>query len=546
MWFWQNSQVDRKVAPQSTLTSIPGSNHEASSDHNIQDGSNTQASKDPICLPLPAKEDDHPISSANQKEDQMDIPGDCIREPKYAEEQGSTEQKGASEPHADSFRSSPGSDYMSQRHRIGEPSDISREANPGHANSQIFNDSLSPIQKTWGELSNLVDSYTGDIITTGDLRRSVSDSRRGALDQLDALLSSNQNQLSQKLRNALSDLQEAEEKLMGEDEKLIEQGDQVLRKGSRIFGPAAPSSFRLLEEQGIVLRSQTTEAETSLISADDIRLDRTSEAQLYLSKKADVDLLRESLMELDEDGISATADPFSTREESELHGYMDSRTIDLRNQLGQAEEDLERLRSKLPDRKVNISEEQLIESEEGGVGLLEGLNPRTEGIHEVATNSEETSLTTPDDRHDSLQQILDLATEDDPIRSNTLVNAYLLYQFRLFPKEPKSYVEAVRAAAAELNPNLPSDPLILSLEHWFDDEKKPKTRSRSKPSKSRKKTPFSHHQQSIAMNADQSTVTRRKSEPRDIRKPSPLQPRDTRHRPNISPRDEANYASSVR
>jgi len=221
-------------------------------------------------------------------------------------------------------------------------------------------------------------------------------------------------------------LQDSERRLQQDDEKLIPQGDEVLRQGTKIFGPAAESSWEVLEHQGIAIRSPYTETYESMFSADDIRIDQSSEARRYLSKKGDVDLLKESLSELQEEMIIASEDATSQQADLEYFEHLESRQRELESQLEQAEQELSELRDSLPDRKVDIHPEQLRSSDEGeeyptGIELIQQPSPPSPPIS--LDQGRDTRLL--EDERGGLRQILASVTDDGPDRSNALVTAYL-------------------------------------------------------------------------------------------------------------------------
>lgn len=402
----------------------------------------------------------------------------------------------------------------------------------------VLEPTSNTLDETWRQLSSLVDSYTGNLITAGDARRDVCAKREILLRQLDVFSASNGGLIPPDLHGALSNLQEAEQKLQEEDTLLVEQGDQIVEQGTRIFGPATQATLDFLQQQGITVQSLDTRSQGSIVSQNDIRRDETTDARLYLSKKGDVDLLRENLMELEEEQILAAEGVNNNQEEPAILGALESRKRDLMQQLEEAEETLLQLRDKLPDRQVNIPEDQLRPLGEEEMPTTEPANLDPE--HEIAqetmtiTDLDENTRLIPSGRQHSLRQILNTVTDDNTIRSNILVNAYLLYQLRLLPEEQETYTEALKRAAQSTNFPLETDLRHLMLGHWFEDV--PKSKTKSKPSRRRV---FSQEKGSLAVHTTQSLrTTQRQSEPQKVQHRLPFHSGDEPARRSLSPRNQ--------
>ncbi|KIW19352.1 hypothetical protein PV08_03647 [Exophiala spinifera] len=380
-----------------------------------------------------------------------------------------------------------------------------------------------PLDVTWRQLNSLVDSYTGALITASDVRRDTLTKRERVIEQLEALISSSDARVPTDLQKALLDLQAVERKLEDEDEDLIQQGYQIVSQGSRIFGPAAEDSLEFLRQQDIVVQSPHGEdgEEGSEISQNDIRRDESMDARLFLSKKGDVDLLLESLMELEEEEfLAADGAGFETDEPAILE-TLQTRKRELIQRLDEAEEELLRLWQKLPDRQVSIPDDQLRSSVDEEMPGSEIWNPDNEDVSEVNENSEDSNHLIPSGQKQGYRQILNYVTNNISTRPNILVDAYLLYQLRQLPEEQAAYVEAIKGVVKGTLIQRRTDLKHFMLSDWFEDV--PNSKSTPQHSKSARRWTSSPNKTSLAMHSNQTQVTHGQSEP--------LMPRNSsRHR----------------
>ncbi|KIW69845.1 hypothetical protein PV04_02168 [Phialophora macrospora] len=336
-------------------------------------------------------------------------------------------------------------------------------------------DRWNALRNRWSQLAHAADSLTGDLISASDRRRENIEKRNEVLRDIEERLKSAPDASLLTLRDLLTKLQSSENTLLEQDENLVSRGYEFVAQGSKIFGVAADTSLEILDAQGIVVPATETATDPSVLSADDIRLDQTSEARRYLSRKGDVDLLRESLMSLDGEEIIASTLPGEAMPVDQL----ESRRQTLIVELQRAEADLETLRNNLPDRKVEIPEDQLrspatsIATNEDASGqpdlgaAISGQTPAQ--ALEPGTGRQ------PDDQTESLSQILDRVTGNSHVSAATLVNAYLLYQLQRSPEERKAFLKTVEEELKTGNPagrvDLIND---IPLEYWFDDENRTK------------------------------------------------------------------------
>ena len=327
------------------------------------------------------------------------------------------------------------------------------------------------LQNSWHRLDDMVQSFTGALISAGDLRRGVVRKRESALEGAADALAASGDPIVQKLRERLFEVQQLEVQLQEEDEKLIEQGFNIVTQASEIFGSAADSSFRILDEQGVAVQCRDTEPEESIVDADDIRLDPTSEAKQYLSKKGEVDLLREVLMDLNEERVMAS----EAIEAPEVIEGLESKQKKVLHELRVAEDELLVLHDRLPDRKVNISEEHLLPVPEEQQVI--SAQADTVDVEEQSMDKESKSHSLPDPQGESsLSQILEDPSLERPNRPSTFVNAYLLYQYQ---QSPQDFHAAGAEARRISGQTIESDPRHPALDHWFEEEKQSK-QSRTK------------------------------------------------------------------
>ncbi|EXJ76853.1 hypothetical protein A1O3_10498 [Capronia epimyces CBS 606.96] len=456
----------------------------------------------PSFTPLPPAAEDREAEDQSDASVKMDIeshptPGRDLHGGAVSEEQpaGAPTTSSLQEQHI-GHNSSP--ETVSTGFAVDLDDGVSPETTPAaDARSQA-------LRSKWNQLSTLADSFIGNLITTGDSRRDALDKRRVALENISSFLKCSQDHTHPpllELEKSLLVLQDREQKLYKMDETLIGQGDELQTQASKIFGPVANVSFEILDQQGVVVQSSEDDTDESTFMEDDIRLDKTSEAQHYLSKKGDVDLLRESLMELEVERVLIAEDQTLEEEDPGLLDSLESREQELRQQLKLAENDLDQLHDKLPERKVDIPEDQLRPLDERTEPVSD-LSLSTRGsVHQEGQETQE-----PASRpRDSLLQILESVTDENPVRANTLVNAYLYYQLKSSPEEQLAFSRAVQDAVQDGDQPVETDPQCISLDHWFTEEAK------SKPSKSRVRGIFS--QDSNASHLDYSHLTHGQSEP---------------------------------
>ncbi|OQU99237.1 hypothetical protein CLAIMM_04900 [Cladophialophora immunda] len=317
------------------------------------------------------------------------------------------------------------------------PSDSEHEPHVGASEATAR---FQALLSEWRQLDHNLDSFTGRLITADDLRREAV--RRGGIviGEVEDILASTEGDALRRLRDTLLGFNQVQTKLQEVDQKLIQQGDQIGHQAERIFGPTAETSFQVLNDQGVVVQSRESSTEDSILSTDDIRLDQTSEARRYLSKKGDVDALRDILVNLHAERIMLS----EANEQPDVIEELETRHKEVLAELRRAEEELATLYAELPERNGSISKDQLcppsemeqkiasqsdIDHEETGSGLG---SPPQSGI-----------------QGNSLSQILESTTNDNSIRSTALVNAYLNYQLQQSPREQQSLSEADEVAEQE-------------------------------------------------------------------------------------------------
>ncbi|KIW88294.1 uncharacterized protein Z519_10861 [Cladophialophora bantiana CBS 173.52] len=327
------------------------------------------------------------------------------------------------------------------------------------------------LRSLWNQLNSTFGSLTGGLITATDLRREVIRQRGIALREAESILASAGGDDLRPLRDILLGLLRVETQLQEKDENLIQQCSLIRSQGFKIFGPAAESSFKVLEDQGVIVQSEGSDTEESVLSTDDIRLDQTSEARRYLSKKGDVDLLRETLMDLDVEQMMMS----EAGERPNILEDLKSRRNEVLLELGRAEEELARLHDELPERKVSISEEYLrlpseLEHPVAGQSDIEGGK---------LGDSKLGSQFQSDVQGHGLSQILEGATKDNPVRSKTLVNAYLLYQLQRSPQEQQNFLKTVEETSRKSDKALETDPSNPPLDIWFEEETSKKSRRKN-------------------------------------------------------------------
>jgi hypothetical protein len=339
------------------------------------------------------------------------------------------------------------------------------------------------LRNRWSQLANAADTLTGDLISASDRRRGNIEKRNVALRDIEAHLQTMQDPSLLTLRDLLTELQSSENTLLEQDENLVSRGYEFIAQGSKIFGVAADASLEILDAQGIVLPVTEIVTDPSVFSADDIRLDQTSEARRYLSRKGDVDLLRESLMSLDGEQIIGSSSPGEAMPVDQL----ESRRQTLLVELQQAEADLETLRNNLPDRKVEIPEDQLRSpaasiATDTDASSHRDLNSATVGDTPGPALEPRTGPQLHD-HTESLSQILDRVTDKSHVGAETLVKAYLLYQLQQSPEARKAFLKTVEEELKTGNQAARVDMINdIPLEYWFEDEKGTKTSKKSQVS----------------------------------------------------------------
>lgn len=326
------------------------------------------------------------------------------------------------------------------------------------------------VRKRWNGLAASVDSFVSDLVSAGDLRRLASEQKRAALQKLDDVLPLTENPALQDLRSSLSELLDTEEKLQESDDSLVVQGDSIRAQGTRIFGPAAQSSFEVLsKDSGFLDIQEDTETEGSVAFSDD-GLGQTLEGKQYLSKKGDVDLLRETLINIaGELGMIIGREKLLADDVDSVEALRVQRQ-EVTDQLQKAEEELDDLRDKLPDREVDIRSEQL--------------RSPTEEREEISfypdlpeQDAEAASRLLPGLHRPRLDRILENATQTkgEPVKPKILAEAYLLYQLRWLPEEQEHFLKILNQVMQEADQSLEATPSLLPLHPWF--EKNPASRS---------------------------------------------------------------------
>ncbi|EXJ61550.1 hypothetical protein A1O7_01978 [Cladophialophora yegresii CBS 114405] len=391
------------------------------------------------------------------------------------------------------------------------------------------------LRDRWSRLAHAADSMTGDLILASDCRREVIGKRSVALLAIQEHLKTTQDPSLLHLWDALSDLQSSEQKLLQQDENLVPRGYEIVAQGSKIFGVEADTSLEILEAQDIAVPPTATATSPSVLSADNIRLDQTSEARRYLSRKGDVDLLRESLMGLDEEQVMACAFPEVAMPAAQL----ESRRQQLTLELEQAEADLETLHNNLPDREVQIPKDQL-----RSFPTNEEASSQTDRDSAIGG---ETSGPQQEVQAESLSQILEHVTDESPVRPETLVNAYLLYQLRQSPEERKAFFRTVddelklgkQAGRADMKTDIP-------IEHWFDDEAGKKKSKKSQTSLTKYIISQPRSNMTEVGTAEHGQLTHGNSEPVERREDTQHNTREDVREHRLLARQKARGTSSLR
>ncbi|KIX93188.1 uncharacterized protein Z520_11042 [Fonsecaea multimorphosa CBS 102226] len=314
------------------------------------------------------------------------------------------------------------------------PSDI--DPDPRIGAPEVI-DRSKALHSQWNQFNKSVTSFTDGLIRAGDLRREAIRRRENVVGEVEGMLASAGDGALRDFRGTLLGLKQIETELQAEDKKLIQQGFQIGRQGSKIFGPAAETSFQILNDQGVVVRSEESVTEDSVLSTDDIRLDQTPEAQRYLSKMGDVDVLQDILINMDAElrMLSETNETLDVMEE------LETRRKEVLNELRLAEEDLAKLYEDLPERRVNISEEQIRPPSETEQQL-----PSQSNIDYGETGGVLGSQSRSEIQGNSLSQILQSATNDNSVQSTTKVEVYLDYQSQQSPEERQNSPQAAEDA----------------------------------------------------------------------------------------------------
>lgn len=241
------------------------------------------------------------------------------------------------------------------------------------------------------------------------------------------------------------------------------------------------------------------------------------DARLFLSKKGDIDLLLESLVDLEEEEFLAADDNGFPTDGLETLEVLQTRKRDLIQRLEEAEEELLSLWEKLPDRQVTIPDDQLQSSIDEEMPSSDVENQEALELQDLDENSEENKRLIPCGQRHKFRQILDSVTSDISIRPNVLVNAYLLHQLRLLPEEQVTYAEAIQVAIESTGVPLQTDLKYYMLSDWFEDV--PRSRSNSKRSKSARRWTSGQNKTSLAMHSNQTQVIHGQSEPHMLRDP---------------------------
>lgn len=329
------------------------------------------------------------------------------------------------------------------------------------------------LRSQWYGLDKDMTSFMRTLITTGDLRRQIMHNKEALSNQAQAFLRSSSDPIAQEILEERIRLHELEDRLQNQDENLVAQADAIIEQASRIFGAEADGSFRILDEQGVAVQSHRTSTDDSVFDPDDIRKDQGSEVLQYLSKKRDVDQLKEELLELEaERGMLLSA-----AGESKDIQYLESRVEEVLRELSQAEEDLTALHDKLPERKVVIPQDQLLEASEqletpSTQNKQNKENLETEG--EKLT--EQSPLGAEAQAVSSFSRILDDATQDDADGSEPFVKAYLFHQRRQAQEE---YAKAAEQAKKDGGPSVDVYLEEQSIRRWFDEERPTRSGARN-------------------------------------------------------------------
>lgn len=396
------------------------------------------------------------------------------------------------------------------------------------------------LRSRWNLLSASFDSLSGALISAGDLRRSIIEKRQLTLQKIEAFLASPEPLDPQALRDSILELQNAERNLQEKDVSLVEKGYEVVTQGSKLFGPTADSSLEILDLQALFVQAEDTDSEDSFAPTDDIRLDQNPLAQEFLSKKGDVDLLRESLAELDAERVMISSNEDVPYEEHESLEVIESKRREIMQQLEKAEVDLGQLRDNLPDRDVSIPPDQLRPpGEDDNIPSFQSPAEQT-GDEQHGTDAKGDSHSAPGHHPESLQNILQTATEDETIKPNTLVNAYLLYQLRLSAEEQARFSKVLQDAAPESSQQVEGDLTRLPLEHWFEEEARSSRENnhvQDMLSRSFATATDSHHSYQM---------THGKSEPKSRRRPPQFHTGDDLHRLTLFAEGQVNGTSSLR
>ncbi|KIW21700.1 uncharacterized protein PV07_12867, partial [Cladophialophora immunda] len=184
-------------------------------------------------------------------------------------------------------------------------------------------------------------------------------------------------------------------------------------------------SFQVLNDQGVVVQSRESSTEDSILSADDIRLDQTSEARRYLSKKGDADALRDILVNLHAEWMASS----EANAQPDVMEELETRHKEVLAELRRTEEELGTLYAELPERNGSISKDQLCPPSE-----MEQKISRQSDIDHEETGSGSGSPPQSGIQGNSLSRILESTTNDNSVRSTALVHAYLVYQRQQSPR----------------------------------------------------------------------------------------------------------------
>ncbi|OAG41763.1 hypothetical protein AYO21_03998 [Fonsecaea monophora] len=313
------------------------------------------------------------------------------------------------------------------------PSNIGPDARPSTPDE---NDRSHILRSHWNQLNGVVESLTSRLITAHDLRGDSIRKSEAVLAKIESILTTEGDNLLPELRESLLGLKQVATEVKEQDLILIQQSYQIVQQGSVIFGPAAATSLQVLDNQGVVVRRRQSSTEES-IPNDDIRLDETPEAQRYLSKKGDVDMLREILINMDVKRMML----FDANEEPEVIEDFEVEYKQVLDEMKEAQEELDKLYEELPERRVSISQEQFPEMDQDVTSQSY--------IDHAETGSASGSQPRPELPANTLSHLLESTAADNRDESTTLVKAYLDYQLQQLSREELNVSEPAADASQQ-------------------------------------------------------------------------------------------------